>query len=122
MQQVPVPQQGLPALPEVLGVELGIGYEVLGQFQAEARVGDDAHCRLERARGRADGAHDGPFGWFPRVGQHSHAVQPGERVQRQLGAVEPPFPQASACPEALESGRYAAGDTIQWLAICPYSG
>ena len=41
--------------------------------------------------------------------------QPGERFQGQLGAVEPFFPQASARPEALQSGRDAEGDGIKWL-------
>ena len=49
------------------------------------------------------------------MNQCPDAVQPGERFQGQLGAVEPFFPQASARPEALQSGRDAEGDGIKWL-------
>ena len=91
-----------------------------GQFQAEARVGDDAHRRLERARGRADGAHDGPFRRFSGVDQRPDAVQSGQRVKRELGTVESFLPQAGPRPEALQNGRYAEGGRIQWLGHLPF--
>ena len=120
MQPIPVFQHGLAALAEVMGVEIGIGHQVGGKLKAEARVGDDAHRRLECARGRADGAHDGPFRRFPGVDQCPDAVQSGQRVQRQFGAVEPVLPQASPRPEALQSGRHAEGGGIEWLGHLPF--
>ena len=120
MQPAPVPQQGLPPLAEVVRVQIGIGHQAGGQFQAEARVGDDAHRRLERAGGRADGAHDGPFRGFSGVDQRPDTVQSGQRVERELGAVEPFLPQASPRPEALQNGRYAEGGRIGWLGHLPF--
>ena len=56
----------------------------------------------------------------PGVDQHPDAVQPGERVQHQLGAAESFLPQADPRPEALQSGRHAEGGRIQWLGHLPF--
>jgi hypothetical protein len=107
VEPVPVPEQGVPALAEILAVQIGVRHEIPGQLQAEAGVDEDERRRVQRARSRPDGAHDRPGGLLSRVDQRPDPVQSHQRVQRQLGAVQPVFAQAGPRPEALQGGCHA---------------
>ena len=120
VQPVPVRQQRLAAAPHIRGVELGLPrHGRCGQLQAEAHVSHDAQRGLQGAGGLAYRPDDRLFLRVARGHVDPDPLEAGQRVERQLGAGEPVLLQPGARPEALEQGRDARGDGVQWLGHVP---
>ena len=120
VQPVPVVQQRGPAAAQIGGVQLGrFRQRFPVQLERQAGVGHDHQGGRQRAGRLADRLHDGLPGGQPGGHQAADVVQPGQRVQRQLGAGQPVRLQPGAGPQALEQGCDTGRDGVEGLGHLP---